>query len=274
MTYALNTTATLTFDAGKSFSQRRMASLLTHLMDELSLSGNKSCTETLSGVLLSGPELAGQLTLDTAHGETRLELKLRPSDTACGMPLDGIDAKLAEMAYILASRLTPRHVIWSDTEVRLPCDVFLAGLDAQFGGRRPARPAADAERVVPIRRRAYFAAPRRARPALSSNDHLSRALTNRLETPRYDAHIQAYEAQIRLAVTHVCDEEELAALREEYGIVPLDERVAEIAAQAPGKIYEVARSEPARAAAAVVLMAGVFLGLDTTGAMAAVTAAF
>jgi hypothetical protein len=101
-------------------------------------------------------------------------------------------------------------------------------------------------------------------------------------TPHHDDHVLCYEHHLRAALLRAADATEIEALRKAQGILPVEARLSTWAVSlavatvslpvaAPVMIYNLARGEDMRVASLAMGLAGLFLALDSSGAMAAVT---
>ncbi|SIS91567.1 hypothetical protein SAMN05421759_10690 [Roseivivax lentus] len=229
-----------------------------------------AATETLTGVTLDCDRAVLSLDLDMSEGETRVALSLKGRGLLSGE--EGC-RRLAGITQLLLKNIRAPFVIWLDNDVLLPRDAFLSAFDA---------PDADAPAVAPRRVRARpTASPTRRVRALRSP-----APANAADGPgivRLDAHVRAYDAYLRDELCRDASEAELDALRQEAGITPAEARMSTWAVSiavatvslpvaVPVLVHNVVRGEDMRVASLAMGLAGLFVALDSSGAMAGIVA--
>ena len=145
------------------------------------------------------------------------------------------------------------HIAWLETGTLLPRTRFMEALAPKFAApvpapvapRRPTRTLADTNRPTARMHRRTLA---RMMPAVDG------ANRNGIPTPhRYDAHVRAYDANVKACMLRSADDSELAAMRAEHGL---------------------AGSNRLRVASIALTLAGVILATDTSNAMAGVLSVF
>ena len=273
-------TATLIFETEQFVSLPKVAERLTA---KLRKEDRFEITETSLTSLQLSSDLV-DLTLDLAfeNQETLLRLSIDAQPEAM-IAAEQIQAQLARLTFVLAQQLPVGFVIWLGTELRIPRERFVEGLQAQFG-----------ETVLPFRqvspRRVTCAHRVTERPSAEVIDSVLQKVENfdvctdtaRIDDLRYDAHVQAYERHTRAILLREADEQELDILREEVGEQPIEARLSTWAVSlsvatvslpvaAPVMAYNLVRGEDMRVASLAMGLAGLFVALDTSGAMASVT---
>ncbi|MDJ0821535.1 MAG: hypothetical protein QNJ09_06950 [Paracoccaceae bacterium] len=279
MTMTTQQTATLIFETEQFVSLPKVAERLT---TKLRADDAFEIAETsLTSLKLSSSLATLSLDLAFENQETVLRMSL---DTAPGAQIapEQLQAQLARLTFVLAQQLPISFVIWLGTDLRIPRERFVDGLSAQFG-----------ETVVPFRpvapRRVTSARRVTERPSAEVIDRVMEQVESydpeqddvRTDDIRFDAHVQAYERHTRAVLLRDADEDELEALRGEEGYVPVEARLSTWAVSlsvaavslpvaAPVMAYNLARGEDMRVASLAMGLAGFFLALDTSGAMASV----
>lgn len=295
-----NTTAKLVFQGERFVSLPKVAAILEAHLTEGGHEDVRQIEASLTGLCVETQEK--QILLDMAFedGETVLSVRIEAPGTATATNL----ASLAAAVYPIACQLPVAFVIWAGTDLRIPRQTFVDGLAKQFGkietksddATSTARPSAEVCQIAP-RRVAAQAGARTTRPlagaasnpvasCLPAVDRAARLISANanveLGCNRYDAHVEAYEHNLRSSMLRLADRDEIEALRDEYGIVPLEARLSTWAVSltiatvslpvaAPVMIYNVARGEDMRVASLAMGLAGFFLALNSSGAMAGVT---
>ena len=273
-------TATLIFETEQFVSLPKVAERLTAKLRK------EDCFE-IAETSLTSLQLSSELvdlTLDLAfeNQETLLRLSIDAQPGAT-ITTEQMQAQLARLTFVLAQQLPVGFVIWLGTELRIPRETFVEGLQAQFG-----------ETVLPFRqvspRRVTSARRVTERPSAEVIDSVMQQIENhdagidavRTDDMRYDAHVQAYERHTRAIMLREADEQELEVLREEVGEQPIEARLSTWAVSlsvatvslpvaAPVMAYNLVRGEDMRVASLAMGLAGLFVALDTSGAMASVT---
>lgn len=203
-------------------------------------------------------------------------------------------ARLARLVYALARELPVNRIAWPGATPLIPREAFLQGLAQSFGDRERAGHGGAAP-VAPVAPRRIAAMPaRRPRPARSAAPSLARLLPRPEDThtqpvanvnagvgqPRFDDHVQAFEAHLRRQLRREASQEELANLQRELP-VPVEARLSTWAVSLtaatiylpvalPVMAYNLARGEDMRFASLGVALAGLFFTLDQNGTVAAV----
>lgn len=198
-----------------------------------------------------------------------------------------LQTALAPVLYHLARAVAVQTVVWGDTGVAIPRETFVNGLAASFG---EAPLGATVTPIAPRRVQATAAtSPRpatridRMLPALHRLPRSTGANENgAIGLPRFDDHVKTYEAHIRTTFNRPADADEISALREADGIVPIEARLSTWAVSltaatvalpvaAPVLAYNLVKGEDMRAASLALGLAGFFVAMDSSGTMAAVT---
>lgn len=300
MNATLNTTAKLVFQGERFVSLPKVASILEAHLTEAGHDSVRQSEASLTGLCVEVREKRFLLEMAFEDGETVLSVGIEAPGAAPATKL----ADLAAALYPIARQIPAAFVIWAGTDLRIPRQAFVDGLAAQFGksetqldiSENTKRPSADVTQIAP-RRVAAQAGARTTRPlagaasnpvanCLPAVDPAARLISANanveLGCNRYDAHVQAYEHNLRSSMLRLADQDEIEALRDEYGIVPLEARLSTWAVSltiatvslpvaAPVMIYNVARGEDMRVASLAMGLAGFFLALNSSGAMAGVT---
>ena len=287
-----STPARLIFSGEHFVSLPKVATIIEAQLAQLGHGTARQTEAALTAMRLATRDTDFLLDIAFENGETVLCLTVARHDCAATDPL----APLAAALYALASQLPARWVVWAGTDLRIPCDSFVAGLAAQFdpdadpdATPRP-RPAIEPRRVVSsgVRAPRPLADPTasllaNSLPAVDPAARFTSANRNdRPGTPHHDAHVLCYEHHLRAALLRAADATEIEALRKAQGILPVEARLSTWAVSlavatvslpvaAPVMIYNLARGEDMRVASLAMGLAGLFLALDSSGAMAAVT---
>lgn len=241
-------------------------------IETLTISGRKAIysvgqhkvdfAETITGVHLSCADYSLDLASQIFAGETLITVHLTPSGPA---DVTEMQLTLARVVALLADRHAPEAIVWLDTNVRIPTADFMEAM-------APTTPEAlQPRRVTPTSER------KRARPALCSQASLPANHNVAPDAPqKHDAHVQAYEANIRDVMLREASEAELA---EFHGEAPSQTTEARLSAwavsfavasfslplAAPVVIYNVARGEDVRVASLAMGLVGLFATLDVQG---------
>ncbi|QFS82732.1 hypothetical protein FIU97_07960 [Roseivivax sp. THAF40] len=261
------TTASLVFDCAVALSR-------THLHDLARVAAAQGgfaideVTETDAGLRCSCGDTELSLQPEVNAQETRLHLTLRCHDVSSE---EESYRRLAGITHALLIHTDASFVTWLSHEIRLPRAAFLSA----FGETETETTRVKPRRVTarPTASRARRAAVLRCTPPANASD--APGIT------RLDAHVLAYEAHMRETLLRDASEEELAELRLETGIVPVEARLSTWAVSiavatvslpvaVPVIIYNVARGEDMRVASLAMGLAGLFVALDTSGAMAGI----
>ncbi|MDU8913613.1 hypothetical protein [Aestuariicoccus sp. MJ-SS9] len=232
-------------------------------------------------VKVHGADVSVTLRLSDGADERHIRLEIAALD----LPRETCQARLAGIVHALAAQLPVTHVIWLDTEVRLPADRFIEALSQELGEPAPVVTPIALRRIRPARR-ADRARPDAASYTAKLNELLpavdkARAVSTANADARPDSPTKGHERVLRGALVHVADRAELTEMRSEAGIVPVEARLSTWAVSmtvatvslpvaAPVMIYNLARGEDMRVASLAMGLAGLFLALDSSGAMASV----
>lgn len=251
------------------------------------------------------------LTGTRLHCDTyALRIEIAPDDAECIVALrlhsptltdTELKIRLAGMLYHLASGLPATHIIWLETTARLPRDAFLATLAPDMDGATPQPTVSNVTPIAPrrVQRDPGSTTPRPDPDSQSHSQTLARMLPaiDTADRPiavnanapvgyiRQDAHVAAFETNLRMALLHEPDADELKLLAADMEPVPVEARLSTWAVSltvatvslpvaAPVMIYNIARGEDMRVASLAMALAGFFLALDTSGAMAGVVTGF
>ena len=218
--------------------------------------------ETITGVSLSCADYTLDLVSQIFAGETLITAHLTPSAPA---DIAQMQLTLAKITALLADRHEPESIVWLDTNVRIPTADFLEAM-------APKTPEAQQPRRV-----TSTAPAKRARPALRSQPSLPANYNGAPDAPqKHDAHVQAYEANIRDAMLREASETELAEFEGEAPAQTTEARLSAWAVSiavasfslplaAPVVIYNVARGEDVRVASLAMGLVGLFATLDVQG---------
>lgn len=286
-------TAKLVF-AGEHFvSLPKVADLLnTHLMS-LGQTAPTRSEASLTGLRITSGQKVFTMDLAFEEGETILTIGLQDADAPSDM------AALAAAVYPIAKTLPAEFVVWADTGVRIPRETFVQGLSVQFDSAVASEEESGKDKVVRIAPRrikvsreartsrplAKPATPDRASSLAATPQTVQLASANDnsvMGQHRFDAHVLSFEQNLRSTMLRESKPEELGRLDAEGNVIPLEARLSTWAVSltvatislpvaAPVMIYNIARGEDMRVASLAMGLAGFFLALDTSGAMAAVT---
>ncbi len=249
MTLITYHTSTLILQAERLFSTTELGGILKSALHALGETGCDAATVTFTGVTVSGDSLEAALDVNLTRGGTELVLSLG----GAGLPDKAVQARLAGLVYHLCAALPVTHIAWLETGTLLPRTRFMEALAPKFAApvpapvapRRPTRTLADTNRPTARMHRRTLA---RMMPAVDG------ANRNGIPTPhRYDAHVRAYDANVKACMLRSADDSELAAMRAEHGL---------------------AGSNRLRVASIALTLAGVILATDTSNAMAGVLSVF
>lgn len=232
----------------------------------------------------------------------RLDLTFLSKETLLNVALDRIDdsepsdVELAKIVYALAQHLPMRSVEWGDTGVRIPRDRFVGGLAHSFGNSadaqtgRPALRVAKAGTARPVRgatRRPRATAPTMPRRVSAGHaaQPVARPRIARDKAPSRDkgfcdAHVHTRDAHLRRTMLRDATSGELVALARDTNQQPVEVRlttwalsiaVATIALPLalPLVVHNLKWGEDMRAASLAAGVAGLFVALDSAGAIAA-----
>ncbi|CUH80057.1 hypothetical protein [Tropicibacter naphthalenivorans] len=269
---AMNTTAAqLIFDGERLVSLPNIADLLGADLRVLEAG--------LTSLTLTDGALTFDLELAFVAQETLLTLSILGNDDVATL-----QARLAPMLYTLAKTLPIQAVVWGETALRIPAQTLVAGLAASFE---------PAETVTPIApRRVSGTKPATARPSkadlaqmlpqVNSAARMAAANDNAdMGAPQFDAHVKAFETSLRATLLRPASKAEIEEIRAEDGIIPIEARLSTWAVSltvatvslpvaAPIMAYNVMRGEDLRAASLAMGLAGFFVAMDTSGAMAGI----
>lgn len=259
--------AKLNIEPKCSFSNHDLGQFLAKALRALDETGCAAMAAPETGVAMSTTAL--QATLERVpHRDGQ---SLRVTLASDGLSAQVLQAKLAGLVGSLLRDIPATRVIWLDNTVGLPSEAFLEALEPQecqtplVAPRRVARPATAAPRPGPQQHRAALA---RLKPSAP--------------TDRSDTDIEVDQAQLRASLLREADTAELDACSSP---LPVEARLTTWAMSltvatfslpiaAPVMIYNLARGEDVRLASLSMGLAGLFVALDTSGAMAGVLNAF
>ena len=251
-------TAKLVFDREVFLSLSKMSGLLQAAAAQHGFEV-VATSETLTGVTLDAAEGALALDLDMMNGETAVTLSFTP---ATSQPGEEDFRRLAGMTHMLLQNVPAPFVTWLDNPVRLPRAAFLSAFS-------DAAPTAAVTTVAPRRVAARPTASRARRAAA---------------VERQDAHVQAYEAYLRSTLRRESTEDEINEMRLLSGVQSTEVRVStwamslavatiSLPVAAPVLVHNLVKREDMRVASLAMGLAGLFVALDTTGAMAGIMTA-
>ncbi len=218
--------------------------------------------ETISGVCLSCADYSLDFVPQIFAGETLITVHLTPSKPS---DVAEMQLALARVTALLAERHEPESIVWLDTNIRIPTADFLDAM-------APETPQAQQPRRVTAQ-----GATKRPRPTQTIQASLPANVNNSPDTPqKHDAHIQAYEANIRDMMLRDASENELAEFEGDAQEKSTEARLSAWAVSiavasfslplaAPVVIYNVARGEDVRVASLAMGLVGLFATLDVQG---------
>ncbi len=259
--------AKLVYDHDAFLSLSRLDALLRSAAAQQGLHA-KSATETCTGLTLDCDLATVTLDLQMADGETSIEVTLRGDEILAG---EEGHRRLAGIVRTLLNNTEAPFVVWLDHAIRIPRDAFLSA----FAGT-----ASEAAPVAP-RRVTARPAPSRTRRAAALQDFRP---ANGADAPgvlRQDAHVKAFDAHLRATLLRDASEEEIEALRAETGVLSTQARMSTWAVSlavatvslpvaVPVLVHNVVRGEDMRVASLAMGLAGLFVALDSSGAMAGI----
>lgn len=252
--------AKLVFDAEAEFPIDELGRSLAVAIGQQGL-GPSEIEARSSGLEASAG--AHAITLDIQRDATATYLVIgvfRPGPEA-----QPVKKLLAGITRTFALNQAPGSVVWLETEVPLPRDAFLEAFAPDAAPCRPVRPRRVDHAEVPVE-------PRHVLPEIANTGVPPRAL-------RADAHVRAYEKHLREVLRRPATPEELEELREAAGIQPTTVRLStwamslavasiSLPVAAPVIVHNLVKGEDFRFASLAMGLSGLFVALDTTGAMA------
>ncbi len=297
MTATQNTaSATLIVEETQCISLPHVAEVLCMTLEA---SGTSAvCDVDLTTLTVESAGMSLTMRLAFIQDETKLSVTLRDDDAAS---TETVLARLAPLTFALAVQLPVSHVIWADTDLRIPRDTFVKGLADQFGAvQAKTDDCAQSEtnnvtKIAPRRIKPSGAQvlrpdlahvdPKIAKllPVVDSGTLLQAAnKSSAISEHRFDAHVFAYQADMRKTLLRDASEEELKAVEAERGPIPVEVRLSTWAVSlsvatislpvaVPVMAYNVARGEDMRVASLAMGLAGFFMTLSSSGAMASIS---
>ncbi|SEL34409.1 hypothetical protein SAMN05444413_10835 [Roseivivax marinus] len=279
---AAHASAILSLDGNRLLKSDHLCRLLHAALADCGIKAD--VTPTLNGARATTNDgLTARLEIGVLRGRSELTAVVESEDVEA----DALRARLAGLIWHLLPRVPATEVLWDESGVAIPRAAFIAALSdemtatrATITPRRTVRSAEEGPRTVRprpgSRRRAGIlppAAATRRRPAANSDVPAHRH--------RFDAHVHAYDAELRRVMTLQLTNEELEAERiAQNAPIPMEARLATWAVSlsvatvslpiaAPVLILNVVRGEDFRLASLAMGLAGFFTMLDVSGAMAA-----
>lgn len=274
-------TAKLVFTGERLVSLPKIADVIGEALRQFTAAPVSVNDVSLTGLAVTSAGITAGVDMAIQNAETVISVTVTQDD-APNMAI------LARLFFALASALPASHVVWADSALRIPRATFLAGLADTFGTATPAE-AGKIAQISPrrIARNAARPTRHRRRPEAAASCEMTplapttRARTVRATDTTYDAHVQAYETFLRSNFLREAEEAELEDVKTPVSELPIEARLSTWAVSlsvatvalpvaAPVMIYNVARGEDLRVASLAMGLAGLFVALDSAGAMAAV----